>query len=260
MLYKAVRNVTLAVLAAAAAAPSQVFDELSTNQDGSAVYFTASHRLKGSSAASQKRVYVVRNAATPAVIADIANPTYAGLTSASGEVLAYTEQRPPLPPPANSTTAVPVPPLTHLIVRGQDRLFDGEVVLSNDGRFAVLWGATNSTAAELLELGALTRTRIPYPVLRGRPVNSRGEVAGFEANRIVVQSPNGTTRFLTESIPDRIFLEDSGRQIFYLTAAPNRTLRAVDRTTLEDRPLQAWVRGDPAISVDGNIVVALGPS
>ncbi|MBS1825198.1 MAG: hypothetical protein JST93_07740 [Acidobacteria bacterium] len=259
MLYKAVRNVTLAVLAAAAA-PSQVFDELSTNQDGSAVYFTASHRLKGSSAASQKRVYVVRNAATPAVIADIANPTYAGLTSASGEVLAYTEQRPPLPPPANSTTAVPVPPLTHLIVRGQDRLFDGEVVLSNDGRFAVLWGATNSTAAELLELGALTRTRIPYPVLRGRPVNSRGEVAGFEANRIVVQSPNGTTRFLTESIPDRIFLEDSGRQIFYLTAAPNRTLRAVDRTTLEDRPLQAWVRGDPAISVDGNIVVALGPS
>jgi uncharacterized protein (TIGR03437 family) len=259
MPYKLVRHAALALLGTAMV-QGQVFDELSTNQDGSVVYFTSTHRLKGTNAATQKRVYVQRTAAVPALLADIANPTYAGATSASGEVLAYVEQRPPLPPPANSTTPAPVPPLTHILARGADRTLDGEIVLSNDGRFGVLWLDTKVTTADLVETGAFTRSRIPFPVLRGRPLNSRGEVAGWEGNRIVVQSSTGTARFLPQETPDRIYLEDSGRQIFYLTAAPGRVLRAIDRVTLEDRFLQGWVRGEPAISQDGNIVVALGPS
>ncbi|MBL8173104.1 MAG: hypothetical protein JNK48_00455 [Bryobacterales bacterium] len=259
MPYKLVRHAAL-VLLGAGMLQSQVFDELSTNQDGSAVYFTTTHRLRGSNAVSQKRVYVMRNAGVPVLLADILNPAYGGSTSASGEVLAYIEQRPPLPPPANSTTPVHIPPLTHILARGTDRTLNGELVLSNDGRFGLLWADIGVRIADLVDVGSLTQSRIPFPVLRGKPVNSRGEVAGWEGNRIVLQSNTGTTRFLTQETPDRIYLEDSGRQIFYLTAAPGRVLRAIDRVTLEDRFLQGWVRGEPSISQDGNIVVALGPS
>lgn len=259
MPYKSIRHAAL-VIVGAAMVQGQVFDELSTNQDGSAVYFTTTHRLKGSTVATQKRVFVMRNTAVPVPFVELANPTYGAMTSASGEILTYIEQRPPLPPPANSTTLVPIPPLTHLLARGVDRTLDGEMVLSNDGRFGVLWLDTNVTTADLVETGALTRSRIPFAMLRGKPLNSRGEVAGWEGNRIVVQGSSGTTRFLPLETPDRIYLEDSGRQILYITAAPGRVLRAIDRVTLEDRFLQGWVRGEPAISQDGNIVVALGPS